>query len=102
MAGAVGVATGRREQVESAISSLLLFHYFNFLGKSEGDAGSAKRSEEWKNAVAWKLKSVCSVTNGWLAEKLLMGVPHSVSNLCGIYDRERRAMRRFGKRLSKI
>jgi len=45
----------------------------------------SKYSEGWKLAVASKLKRETSVTNAWLSEALHMGVPNSVSNLCGKY-----------------
>ena len=44
-------------------------------------------SEPWKLAVAAKLKRELAAPNAWLSAELNMGVPNSVSNLCGIYVR---------------
>jgi len=51
------------------------------------DAARDPYSARWKLAIASKLRRETSVTNKWLAEHLVMGVPNSVSNLCGVYRR---------------
>ena len=72
------------------------------LGKSPSDARNSKYSEEWKLAVASKLKRETSATNAWLSEMLRMGVPNSVSNLCVKYRKEREKKCPHAKILSNM
>ena len=72
------------------------------LGFSQADAIQAKYSERWKLAVASKLKRETSVTNRWLARHLSMGVPNSVSNLCGVYRREAESRCSYAKKLKDM
>lgn len=59
------------------------------LGKTGKDAREAKYSQDWKLAIALRLKSSTSVSNAWLTEQLGMGTPRSVSAICGKYQKER-------------
>ena len=72
------------------------------LGFSQADATQAKYSERWKLAIASKLKRETSVTNRWLARQLSMGVPNSVSNLCGVYRREAEARCTYARKLKNM
>ncbi len=86
-----------RTQWEMALMACL-----KTLGKSHSDARNSKYSEDWKLAVASKLKRETSATNAWLSERLHMGVPNSVSNLCVIYRKEREKKCSYAKILKNM
>jgi hypothetical protein len=48
---------------------------------------SMRKSDRRKVAIAARMKSTTSVTNGWLSENLHMGKPNAVSDYCGKYVR---------------
>jgi hypothetical protein len=72
------------------------------LGTGEDEAAQCKFSERWKLAIASKLKRETSVTNAWLAQRLSMGVPNSVSNLCGVYRRNAEPRCTYAKKLKNV
>lgn len=53
------------------------------LGKTRVDMSAERKSAPWKIAVAAYLKQTTQVPNGWIAERLAMGTPVSVSQLVG-------------------
>lgn len=72
------------------------------LGMSAEDVAQSRYSAQWKLAIASKLKRETSVSNAWLAEHLNMGVPNSVSNLCGVYRRRDEAHCRLARKLKNM
>lgn len=81
---------------------LLLKKCLARLGKTGGDALSDNFSARWKRSIASEMKRRTSVTNLWLAEKLNMGAPNSVSNLCGVYNRSVRANCPYSRKLRNL
>lgn len=59
----------------------LLEKGLSILGKTPAQAESELKSAEWKVWIALVLKSRTSATNVWIAERLRMGAPQSVSIL---------------------
>ena len=49
------------------------------LGKSEEDLGADRKSAKWKVAIATYMKERSLARNGWLADRLRMGNPKSLS-----------------------
>ena len=76
----------------------LLRRFLNRLGKSDEDVVGSKKSEQWKLAVAARLKRKTSVINNWLSKKLQMGAPNAVSDYCGKYARGAERNCPFGKK----
>jgi len=72
------------------------------LGYDVEDVANCRFSEGWKLAIASKLKRETSVTNAWLALRLSMGVPNSVSNLCGVYRRTAENRCNYAKKLKNV
>lgn len=60
----------------------------DILGETLGSAQKAKKSEQWKLAIAAKLKSTTSVKNAWLADKLNMGNPRGLSSNLSVYAKK--------------
>lgn len=61
--------------------------YLKQLGKSSRDIAVARKSVEWKAAIAFFLKERTSVTNPWLSRRLNMGPPAMVSRLTTAFGR---------------
>lgn len=80
----------------------LLERCLRALGVGEADIASGKPSSAWKLAIARKLRVESSVSNAWLAERLRMGAPKSVSAICGRYAKERESKCEFAKKLKKL
>ncbi len=59
------------------------------LKQTENAARVARRSADWKLAIASKMKSVTSVRNRWLSERLFLGVPRGVSSNCSVYAKRK-------------
>lgn len=57
------------------------------LGKSSRDIAAARKSAEWKAAVAFHLKQRTSATNPWLSRRLNMGPPAMTSRLATAFGR---------------
>ena len=53
------------------------------LGKSQADMPTELKSASWKIAIAAYLKQTTQAPNRWIAERLSMGTPVSVSQLVG-------------------
>lgn len=66
----------------------LLETFLRALKKDRADAPKEKLSADWKLAIATRLRETSSASNRWIAEKLHMGRPRSVSAICGKYKRE--------------
>lgn len=72
------------------------------VGKSVEDVRRENLSASWKLAIASKMKRETSVTNAWLAERLNMGKPRSVSAICGKYSKEKEACCAFARKLKEL
>lgn len=55
--------------------------------RTSADLGQAKKSADWKVALAAALKRRTTATNRWLGETLNMGGLHEVSRLVGAWNR---------------
>jgi len=73
-----------------------------WLGKDDVDIVKSKYTEDWKLAIACKMKRETSVSNQWLSEQLQMGVPNGVSSTCGRYHREKEMRCRWARKLKKF
>jgi REP element-mobilizing transposase RayT len=68
-----------------------LENMLSVLQKDDSAILSEKKSAQWKVWIAFMLKTRTSVTNTWIAEKLNMGAPQSVSMLTSRFGREKAA-----------
>ena len=67
--------------------------------RSQNDLATAAKSADWKLALAEWLKTTTQATNGWLSEKLHMGVPAALSRNLTEYRRHKRDPDPLWKRL---
>lgn len=65
----------------------LAVDYLKRLGKTARDIATARKSAEWKAAIAFVLKQRTSVTNPWLSSRLNMGPPAMASRLATAFGR---------------
>lgn len=76
-----GVAGADLREMNRTEWERLTAEFLAQLGKTEADLLAARKSAEWKAAVAWTLKQRTSVTNPWLSRRLKMGPPAMVSRV---------------------
>jgi len=50
------------------------------LGLTERDLQSLRKSDQRKQAIAWRVRSRTTVANRWVSERLHMGTASAVSN----------------------
>lgn len=80
----------------------LLERCLKALAMGEADIAGEKPSCAWKLAIARKMRVESSVSNRWLAERLRMGAPKSVSAICGRYAKDRESICEFARKLKKL
>ena len=73
------------------------------LKKTETDCTQDIKSADWKIQIAAVLKARTSATNGWIANKLNMGVPHAVSRYVGTFKANKRELEQsFQELIAKV
>lgn len=79
LALAPGLAASELAELKAARCEAELEKLLHAAGKSEADARDDFYSAPWKVAIAAALRQTTTASNRWIAEKLHMGAPNSVS-----------------------
>ena len=61
--------------------------FLKVLGKNSRDILLSRKSSLWKVKIAYYMKKHTGASNGWLSEKLNMGVAHAVSRYTAMFEK---------------
>jgi REP-associated tyrosine transposase len=71
-------------------------------GRSEAESRAARKSADWKLAIAAWMKTHTQASNGWLARRLSLGTPDALSHNLTRYRREIQPTDRLWRQLTSF